>query len=68
MLRRERYIGVLDWGDKKKGYRLGTKVRARRAHDDPNRVRVVVPELRILDDSWAQRMEARSCLWPWSVS
>jgi hypothetical protein len=50
MLRRERYLGVLDWGDKKKGYRLGTKVRARRAHDDPNRVRVVVPELRIIDD------------------
>ena len=48
--KRERYRGVLAWGEFEKTYALGTKVRVRRAVDDVDRVRVEVAELRIVED------------------
>jgi site-specific DNA recombinase len=59
MLRRERYAGILDWGDTKKGYRLGTKVRTPRVQDDPDRVRLVVPALRIVNDTLWKTVQHR---------
>ena len=50
MLRRERYRGINAWGEMEKTYKLGTKVRVHRAPDDEDRVRVDMPDLRIIDD------------------
>ena len=51
MLRRERYRGMIHWGEFEKTYCLGTKTRVRRAADDEDRVRgVEMPELRIVTD------------------
>ena len=50
MLRRERYRGVLSWGEMEKTYKLGTKVRVHRLPDDEDRVRIELPSLRIIDD------------------
>jgi site-specific DNA recombinase len=57
--RRERYRGVIAWGEFEKTYSLGTKVRVRRAADDADRVRVEVPELRIVDDDLWFAVQAR---------
>lgn len=59
MLRRERYRGVLSWGEMEKTYRLGTKVRVHRAHDDEDRVRAERPDLRIIEDDLWFRVQAR---------
>ncbi len=59
LLKRERYRGVIAWGEFEKTYSLGTKVRVRRAADDADRVRVEVPELRIVDDDLWFAVQAR---------
>ena len=52
VLRRTRYVGVLEWNRMEKMYRKGTKVRVEREARDV--VRVEAPHLRILsDDLWA---------------
>ena len=52
ILRRTRYVGVIEWNRMEKTYRKGTKVRVERAAHDV--VRVDVPHLRIVsDDLWA---------------
>jgi site-specific DNA recombinase len=48
MLRRERYRGRIIWGKNEKTYRGGTKVRILR--ESAQWVKLVVPELRIVDD------------------
>ncbi len=50
VLQRERYRGVMKWGEFEKMFRLATKVRVRRSLDDEDRVRVEAVELRIVDD------------------
>lgn len=60
MLMRPRYRGVIKWGEFEKLYSLGTKIRARRAPDDPDRVNVEVPELRIVDDELWFAAQART--------
>ncbi len=59
LLKRERYRGVIAWGEFEKTYALGTQVRVRRAADDADRVRVEVPELRIVDDELWFAAQAR---------
>ena len=48
MLRRDRYRGILVWGQMEKTYRQGTKVRVPRAEQDW--IRVEAPHLRIIED------------------
>ena len=60
MLRRERYRGMIHWGEFEKTYCLGTKTRVRRAADDEDRVRgVEMPELRIVSDELWFAVQAR---------
>jgi hypothetical protein len=59
MLRRERYRGVLSWGEMEKTYKLGTKIRVHRSPDDEDRIRVEIPHLRIIDDDLWFAVQAR---------
>jgi hypothetical protein len=57
MLRRTRYIGVIEYGRQKKGYKSGTKVRTQRPEAEI--ARIDAPHLRIVDDVLWRRVEAR---------
>ncbi len=57
MLRRERYLGKLVWGESEKAYRSGTKVRLVRVLD--KRTTAERPDLRIVSDELWQAVQAR---------
>ena len=57
MLRRERYLGKLAWGEREKAYRSGTKVRLIRAED--KRTLAQRPDLRIVSEELWQAAQTR---------
>jgi site-specific DNA recombinase len=57
MLRRPRYVGLIEYGRHKKGYKGGTKVRTKRP--DGEVMRVEAPHLRIVDDETWRKVHAR---------
>ena len=56
MLRRPLYIGRVEWGATRKGYRLGTKVRTPQRREDV--IATDAPHLRIVDDDLWQRVRS----------
>lgn len=57
MLHNARYVGVVEWGRKRKGYRDGTRVRTNQAPAEV--LRFERPELRIISDEVWQAVRAR---------
>ncbi len=56
ILRRPLYVGRLEWGATRKGYRLGTKVRTPQRREDV--IATDAPHLRIIEDALWQRVRA----------